>query len=103
MPLWAPTWLLQHIYDLEIFLKNEKIDICLISETHLIKQSFVKIKVYYIFRSDHPVNKLRGGFAAIIKDSIKHQEEMKIELEMMQVTIVKVQAKNKEFNISQVS
>lgn len=77
--------LLQHIHDLEIFLKNEKIDIYLISETHLTKQSFVKIKVYYIFRSDHPVNKPRGGSAAIIKDSLKHQ------------------AKNKEFNISQVS
>ena len=33
-----------NISELEIFLRNEKIDICLISETHFTKQSYVTIR-----------------------------------------------------------
>lgn len=97
---WNANGLQQHIHELELFLINEKIDICLISETHFTKQSFFKIRGYCTYHTDHPADKARGGSAVIIKNNIKHHEEMKIETEKMQVTTVKVQAKYKEFNIS---
>ena len=97
---WNANDLLQHIHELEIFLRNEKIDVCLIAEIHLTKQSFVKIRGYVIYHTNHPADKAQGGSAVIIKDCIKHHEEIKIELETMQVTTIKVQAKNKKFNVS---
>lgn len=48
---WNANGLLQHLSELETFLRNERIDICLISETHFTKQSYVKIRhfsCYYI-------------------------------------------------------
>lgn len=40
--------LIKHLQELEMFLKNEKIDICLLSETRFIKETIVKIKGYQI-------------------------------------------------------
>lgn len=83
-----------------MFLYNKKIDVCLLSETHLTKQTFVKIRGYSIYRADHPADKARGGAAVIIKEGIKHHEEIKIEAEMMQVATIVVFIKRKEFKLS---
>lgn len=96
---WNANGLQQHICELELFLVNKSIDICLISETYYTKETFLKIRGYNVYHTEHPANKGRGGLAVIIKN-IKHHEETKIELEEMQMTTIKVQAKRREFNIS---
>ena len=80
---------------LEVFLKEYKIDICLVSETHCTKESYIKIQIYYIYRTIHPSNKARGGTAVIIKENLKHQEECKYQKETLQATTIKVKTKCK--------
>lgn len=97
---WNANGLLRHLSELEVFLRNERLDICLISETHFTDQSFVKIRGFACYHSPHPANKAKGGSAILIKESISHHVEPTIELELMQVTTISVQAKKKSFKIS---
>lgn len=97
---WNANGLLQHVPELEIFLNHEKIDICLVSETHLTKQLYVKIHGFSCYHSPHPAGKAKGGSAVLIRNNILHHEEPKFESVMFQVTTINIQAKNKQFKIS---
>lgn len=97
---WNANGLLKHLSELELFLKHQKIDVCLISETHFTKHSFVNIRGFVCYHSPHPANKARGGSAVLIKDNILHWEEPAVEEEMMQVTTVSIQSKKKLLKIS---
>ena len=97
---WNAKGLLNRIHELEIFLGNEEIDVCLLSETHFTKLSYVKIKGYNAYHAIHPLDKSRGGSSILIKDTIKHHEILKIETLSMQVMAIQTQLGNKIFNIS---
>ncbi len=100
---WNANGLLQRIPELEIFLQLEKIDICLISESHLTKDSFVRIRGYHCHHAIHPAGKARGGSTIFVKENIKHYEGVKIEEETMQVTTINVRLNNqREINISSI-
>jgi hypothetical protein len=51
---------------------RKKIEIALISETHLVKSSTLKISGYEIIRADHPDGTAHGGAALIISNQIEH-------------------------------
>lgn len=76
-------WAITKKHELEAFLWNEKIYICLISETHFTRQSYIKICGYTNYHSTYPSNTARGETFVIIKDSIQHTEDLKIELKVM--------------------
>lgn len=97
---WNANGLMQHIPEIEIFLNTEKIDIFLISESHFTRSSYAKIQGYNLYHAIHPAEKARGGSAILVKENIKHHEEIKIKEETMQVTTINVQTKNKNFNVS---
>lgn len=98
---WNANGLLQHIQELEIFLKLQNIDICLISETHFTKSSYCKLRGYSFYHALHPDNKAKGGSAIFVKDNIQHNEELKIEKVSMQVSTIKVHlSKTKSYSIS---
>lgn len=65
--------------ELKLFLEEQNIDLCLISESHFTKQNYLKLKEYKLYLAIHPDNKARGDSAVIIKDNIKHCEEIKYE------------------------
>lgn len=88
--LWNANGLLKHQQELEVILESEKIDVCLIAETHFTKQSFIKIKNYVIYHTIHPNNSARGGSAVIIKNSIKHFEEEKYCTAEFQATTITI-------------
>lgn len=73
---WNANGLLQHQQELQAILDIENIDICLISETHFTRESFIKFKGYKVYHTIHPGNTAKGGSAIVIKDSIKHHQEM---------------------------
>ena len=81
--------------ELELFLNKGNIDICLISESHLTANAHVKIQGYCCYHADHPGNRARGGSAVLVKDSIKHTEDIKIEENSLQATTVNVRLVNK--------
>lgn len=74
---WNANGLLQHKSELEIFLKEQKIDVCLISETHFTNETYFKIFGFNIYHTVQPSNGARGGAAVIIRTNIKHFEEPK--------------------------
>ena len=65
----------QHQEDLQVVLDTEKIDSCLISETHFTKQSFIKFKGYKVYHTIHPENAAKGGSAIIVRDNIIYYED----------------------------
>jgi hypothetical protein len=70
--LWNANGILQHLNELQIVLNEKKIEIALISETHLTKSSLLKIYGYEIIRADHPDGTAHGGAALIISNRIEH-------------------------------
>ena len=91
---WNANGLSQSIPELEIFLNSEKIDICLIAESHFTQKSYIKLRGYCCYNAIHPANRARGGATIIIRENIKHYEETKTELETMQIASVIVQLNN---------
>lgn len=54
-----------------VFLNSQNTNDC-ISETHLITQSYIKVKGYKVYHTTHPDNVAKDGSAVIIKYSINH-------------------------------
>ncbi|KAH1023779.1 hypothetical protein HUJ05_003380 [Dendroctonus ponderosae] len=76
---WNANGIIGKKAELEVFLHSQHIDVCLVSETHLTNQSFVKIHGYKCYHSIHPDNQAKGGSAIFIKESINHHEELPIQ------------------------
>jgi exonuclease III len=91
--LWNASGLVQHQQKLQAVLDTEKVDVCLLSETHFTKQS-IKFRGYKVYHIIHPANSAKGGSAVIIKETIHHYEETKYETEGIQATAVGINARN---------
>jgi len=87
--------------ELELFLVNQRIDICLIAETHFTKETVMRLRGYKVYHTPHPSNKCRGGSAVIIKENIKHPEEINFS-EIIQATTIRIHTKKLQCNISAV-
>ena len=97
---WNAKGLMQHRHELQTILHTENIDICLISETHFIKESYIRIKNYSTYLCNHPANTVRGGSAVIIKNNIKHHEEEKYATYYIQAATVTIETTKQKLNVS---
>lgn len=88
---WNANGLTRHKDELQVVLNLTDIDICLISETHFTNQSNIKFKGYSFYHTNHPDNSARGGSAVLVKESIKHSEDIKFSSKEFQATSIKVQ------------
>jgi hypothetical protein len=68
--------------------------VCLISETHSTKQSYIKFRGYKVYHNINPGNSARGGSAVIINENVHHHEETKYETEGTQATAVCIKTRN---------
>jgi hypothetical protein len=59
-----------HIGEIPLFLKTNKIDILLISESHTTEQSVIKIPYYTIYYAHHPDGTAHAGSAPTIKPQL---------------------------------
>lgn len=100
--LWNANGLLKHKDELLLVLSKEKIDICLISETHFTNENKITIPEYSIYHTAHPLNTARGGSAVIIKSIIEHYEENKYCSIEFQATTVSVKTTHGMISISAV-
>jgi hypothetical protein len=87
---WNSNGLIQHNESLHVTLISQKIDVCLISETHFTRESCLKLRGFEVYHTIYPRNCARGGSTVIIKTRISHYEDVKIEKEEFQVTSVKI-------------
>lgn len=93
---WNANAIRQQQTDLQAFLKLQKLDACLISETHLTRDSFIKFRGYNFDHTIHPSNTVRGGSAIIIKNNIPQYEEISPKSEETQVTVVTINTGKQE-------
>lgn len=91
LAVWNANGLAQHTEEVKTFLKNQEIDIMLISETHFTKKSYVKIHNYSIYDTQHPDGNAHGGTAIIIRNGIKHHLHGYYQLEHIQSTSVTIE------------
>jgi len=87
---WNSNGLLQHKESLLVTLIEQKIDVCLISETHFTRESYLKLRGYEVYHAIYPSNCARGGSAVLIKTGISHYEDVRIETEEFQVIAAKL-------------
>lgn len=97
---WNSNGLLQHQQELQAILDIEKIDVCLISETHFTKETYIKFKGFKVYHTIHPDNAAKGGSAIIIKESILHHQEMGYQTVEIQATSVNIKTKSYEVIIT---
>ena len=89
--LWNANGLTQHKFELELFLKQQQIDVMLISETHFTDKNYLKIYGYNFYHTQHPSGKAHGGTGIIIKSSIKHYELPPFQKDYLQATNVAIE------------
>ena len=89
--LWNANGLAQYKFELELFLKQQQIDVMLISETHFTDKNYLKIHGYYFYHMQHPSGKAHGGTGIIIKSSIKHYELPSFQKDYLQTTSVAIE------------
>lgn len=97
---WNANGLLQNSNELKIFIETNKIDIALISETHLSNKSIFRMNNYYVYRADHPDNRSHGGSAILINKKIKHHESDKHQLRNLQANSVVIDDNLGQFAIT---
>ncbi|KAF7278533.1 hypothetical protein GWI33_008237 [Rhynchophorus ferrugineus] len=78
----------------------QKIDIYLISETHLTKESFIKFRGYTFYHNIHPTNTARGGSVIIIKKNISHHQEPGLSTAENQVIAVTIKSRRYKVTIA---
>ena len=84
--LWNANGLAQHKFELELFLKQQQIDVMLISETHFTDKNYLKVNGYNFYHTQHPSEKTHGCTGIIIKSSIKHYELPSFQKDYLQAT-----------------
>ena len=89
--LWNANGLAQHKSELELFLKQQQIDVMLISETHFTDKNYLKIHGYNFYHTQHPSGKAHGGTGIIIKSNIKHYELPPFQKDYLQATNVAIE------------
>ena len=80
-------------------MSTEKIDVCLISETHFTKESYFKIPLYEIYHTIHLLNCARGGSAIIVRSSLKHHEDIQISTTEFQATTIAIEMNGSEIRL----
>lgn len=96
---WNANGIRERKEEIEVFLHMNRIDICLITETHSTKQTFLKFRGYQIYQTIHPDNDAKGGSAIIIRENIEHYEEHSLQTPEFQLTIVGVSTMKQKFMV----
>lgn len=100
---WNASGITKKIHELQTFILQHKIDIILLSETHLSPAKKLKITIFHTYRNDLPPRRgspAHGGTAILIHRRITHQKE-NINT-TLQSTSVRIQMENKETIITAV-
>jgi exonuclease III len=99
--LWIANGLLQHKDEVTLFLKEQHIDILLISETHFTAESYFKILNFRVYSTTHPDGTAHGGTAIIIRQTIDQYQLQKYE-NHLQATSIKARTFPYDLTISAV-
>lgn len=96
---WNANGVLNHVNEIEYFLKTNLIDILLVSDTHLTQKSYFKIHGYDIIQTNHPDDRAHGGAAVIIKSTIKYEVGESFSEPYLQATGVTITCNHSKIDI----
>jgi len=91
-----------HKEEIKLFLKQNFIDIFLISETHFTTKNYFSIPRYKLYYTNHPDGIEHEGTAILIKETLEHYELLKDEDDSIQATSIKVKGFPYEITITAV-
>jgi hypothetical protein len=97
---WNINGLAPNKNELEMFIINNKLDVCLISESHTTSRSQICIQGFSVYLTSHPDGGAHAGTALIIKNSIKHYLLESFTTPHLQATTVRVVDRSGPLNIS---
>ena len=89
--LWNANGLGKHCQEVKTFIKNQSIDIMLVSETHFTNWTHFKIPHYDIYDTKHPDGTAHGGTAIVIRSSLKHHELSNYKTNHIQATSIVIE------------
>ena len=98
--IWNANGLNRHNLEVTQFLNDHNIDIMLISETHFTHKSFLKIKNYSLYSTQHPAGTARGGTAVLVKKTLKHEVQEEFKTDFIQATSILVRDDQGQITIS---
>jgi hypothetical protein len=84
--LWNANGIAQHKNEIHLFLQHNKIDMLLISETHVTTKTHFKIPHYNIYYTNHADGSAHGVTAVLVNHTIRHHELPKYEEDFLQAT-----------------
>lgn len=87
---WNINGLSPNKHEVELFIKNNKIDILLISESHMTDERVIFIRGYNVYYTNHPDGTSHAGTAVIIKDTIKQHPLQNFKQAYLQATVVSI-------------
>lgn len=97
--IWNANGLSRHTLETEIFLKDNFIDIMLISETHFTDKTFFNIRNYDLIATNHPSNRAHAGCAVLVKSNIKYDVLEPTQTLSIQAAGVKLNCNNIDLHI----
>lgn len=100
--LWNANGVSQHKNLLQHLLHEKKINIALITETHLTNNSNFNIFGYTLYKTNHTDGSAHAGTAILISSDIKHNELPCFQEPYMQATIISITIKNIPIKIASV-
>lgn len=87
---WNINGLAPNKQELETLIKINKLDVILVSESHLTERSVFRLTGFSIYCTNHPDGTAHGGTAILIKKSIKHHVLPEVKTEGIQATSISV-------------
>jgi len=69
---WNANGVCQHKLEVINFLKQNNVDVMLLSETHLTNKHFFMIPDYTFYKTNHPDGKAHGGTGILVRKRLKH-------------------------------
>jgi hypothetical protein len=91
-----------HKEEIKLFLKQNFIDILLISETYFTTKNYFSAPRYKLHSTNHPDSIAHGGTAILIKETIEHYELLQYEEDSILATSIKVKGLPYEITITPV-
>lgn len=86
--------------EVELLLKEQNLDILLVSEAHCTSRTYITFKHYKCYLTNHPDGTGHAGTAIIVKNTIKHYQMPGYQTQHIQATTISVQDNTGLLNVS---
>lgn len=88
---WNANGLSDKRQEMEVFLRINKVDIMLISESRFTDKNYFKISGYSCYFTNHPSGNAQGGTGVLVKNTLKHYPLQQFQTDHLQATSVVIE------------